>query len=317
MWAVDSWQFLSAVALDLLFGDPRGWPHIARFTGTLAAVSEKALAASVGRTILAGAWLWVGVCGGMLALYTVLHLLLVTLHPLLGWGLDIVVIYQAVAARDLDRHLREVIAPLLDGDLGAARGRLAMMVGRDTAHLDVGEISRAGVESVAESITDGIIAPLFWAVIAGAPGALIYRVANTLDSLVGHRDERYEEMGKVSARIDDCLSWIPARLTALLFWCWQPTLSLRAVAQEAALHASPNAGWGEAAMARVVGIRLGGENRYHGEIVIGPIFNPEGRIATPADLSQASAWMWKTMTLFSTLCFVVLTLRARHILHVY
>lgn len=245
----------------------------------------------------------------MLCGYAILYLLMLNLSPMLSWWLAIIVLYQTIAARDLHRHVREVIRPLSAGNLPLARQKLAMIVGRDTEKLDEADINRAGIESAAESITDGIFAPLFWTLIAGAPGALLYRVSNTLDSMVGHRDAKYERMGKVSALIDDLLSWIPARLTALMFWFWRPSLHLSVVAREARSHASPNAGWGESAMAHVMNVRLGGDNWYQGDRVSGPVFNPAGRSAQLPDLENALGWMWKTTGLFFILCLVGTCLR--------
>jgi adenosylcobinamide-phosphate synthase len=309
MWRIDPLQLTLAVLLDLLLGDPRGWPHIARATGSLAGPLESLCTSRLGRTVFSGAVLWMMVSGIMLGSYAVFYFALHALSPILGWWLGTLVIYQAAAARDLHGHVREVITPLSTGNLVFARQKLAMIVGRDTDQLDETEINRAGIEATAESISDGVVAPLFWAVVAGAPGALLYRVANTLDSLTGHRDAKYERVGKVSARIDDVLSWIPARLTALMFWLWRPSLPMRAVAGEAGLHASPNAGWGESAMARVLDVRLGGDNWYKGEQVAGPIFNPEGHTAQLSDIQAALSWMWKTTGLFFVLCLVGIYLR--------
>jgi len=309
MWRIDPWQLSIAVLLDLLLGDPRGWPHVARLTGALTLPFEAWMTSVMGRTVFSGALLWVAVCGVMLGGYAALYLLARGLNPVLSWWLAIIVIYQTIAARDLHRHIREIIRPLSSGNLPLARQKLAMIVGRDTEYLDEVEINRAGIESAAESITDGVLAPLFWAFVAGAPGALLYRVANTLDSLVGHRGAKYERVGKVSARIDDLLSWIPARLAALMFWFWRPSLRLSMVAREARAHASPNAGWGESAMAHVLNVRLGGDNWYQGDRVVGPVFNPAGRPAQIPDLRKALGWMWKTAGLFFILCLVGACLR--------
>ena len=206
MWRVDPSQILVAFVLDALLGDPRGWPHIARGAGWLSAACEKLLTARLPRSVALGAAFWALVAGTMLAIYTAAHRVCSMLNPLATRALETFVIYQAIAARDLTRHVKAVIVPRASGDLAAARSRLAWIVGRDTEALGEPGISRAAIESVAESTTDAVIAPLFWSCVAGAPGALLYRAANTLDSMVGHRTEAYEKFGKASARIDDVLN---------------------------------------------------------------------------------------------------------------
>jgi adenosylcobinamide-phosphate synthase len=136
------------------------------------------------------------------------------------------------------------------------------------------------------------VAPLFWSVIGGAPGALIYRTANTLDSIIGHRTEAYEKLGKTSARIDDLLNWLPARICALVLCLFRSPASWATVRREAVQHASPNAGWPEAALAYALGVRLGGCNFYDGECIELPVFNASGRVAAVADIRTSLTWMW-------------------------
>ena len=293
MWRVDPSQILAAIVLDALLGDPRGWPHVARGAGWLSAACEKLLTARLRRSVSLGVAFWTLVAGTMFALYAGAHRVCSALNPLAARILETLVIYQAIAARDLSRHVKAIIVPLADGDLATARNRLAWIVGRDTEALGESEISRAAIESVAESTTDAVIAPLFWSCIAGAPGALLYRAANTLDSIVGHRTDAYEKFGKPSARLDDILNWLPARICAGAFCVLSPTVRWRTIRREAATHASPNAGWGEAAMAYAIGVRLGGGNFYDGERVDGPIFNAPGRAAGPADIAPSLIWMWR------------------------
>jgi adenosylcobinamide-phosphate synthase len=207
--------------------------------------------------------------------------------------LETLVIYQAIAAMDLSRHVKAIIVPLANGKLIAARRRLAWIVGRDTEALSESEISRAAIESVAESTTDAVIGPLFWTFVAGAPGALLYRTANTLDSMVGHRTDAYEKFGKASARIDDALNWLPARICAGAFCLFRSAVRWKTIRREATAHASPNAGWSEAAMAYAIGVRLGGDNFYDGQRVHGPVFNAAGRAAAAADIASSLVWMWR------------------------
>jgi len=303
MWKIEPAQIVLAIALDLALGDPRGWPHVTRLAGRLSSACERLVTKLTGRTIFSGALFWVAVCGAMLALYFASRATLAVVSPRLAWVFDVAVIYQTLAAADLHRHVRAIFKPLRAGDLGAARARLAMIVGRDTAHLDESEICRATIESLAESTTDGFVAPLFWSVVGGAPGALLYRAANTLDSMVGHRDERYENFGKVSARADDVLSWIPARLCAAASEACRSFRDWRHIRREARAHASPNAGWSEAALAFALGVRLGGDNFYDGLRVRGPVFHANGRAASAGDISASLRWFWSVVALCSALLF--------------
>jgi len=293
MWRADPAQILAAIMLDLLVGDPRGWPHTTRLAGALSVRYEAFLTRRMQRSVLLGVVFWVLVTGTMFSIYVITYWLCARVGAGVAWLLNTLIIYQAIAVTDLHRHVQAVLQPLAAGDLAAARIQLARIVGRDTGTLSKPEISRATIESVAESLTDAIVAPLFWSVIGGGPGALVYRTANTLDSMVGHRTDIYEKFGKASARVDDLLNWVPARICAF-FWClFDPAGRWGVIRQEAIAHASPNAGWSEAAMAYALGVRLGGDNYYGGECVRGPIFNPSGRLAGTADISKSLTWMWR------------------------
>ena len=286
-------EIATAIGLDLLFGDPRDWPHITRLTGWISETYEKFLTKKAPRTVTLGVFFWFSAVGTLLVLYVFAR----RFCGLLGSGaefvLDTAIIYQALAARDLHCHAEAVLRPLLCHDLVEARKRLSWLVGRDTQSLDESEIARGVIESVAESLTDGIVGPLVWSMIGGAPGALVYRAANTLDSMVGHRTELYEDFGKASARADDFLNWLPARFCAFLFCLCKRENLLATIHAEAGGHASPNAGWGESAMAHVLGVRLGGENFYDGDLVKGPVFNAAGRRAGNEDIQESLNWMWR------------------------
>ncbi len=285
-------QIVAALTVDLVVGDPHGWPHIARCAGVLSAAYERWLTRHFSRNLLLGLIFWILVVGTVLAGYVIIRFICSLISPIATYVFDTLIIYQAVAARDLHKHAKTVLQALVSGDLSVARQRLSYLVGRDTRDLDAPEISRATIESVAESLVDGIVAPLFWAVVAGAPGALVYRTANTLDSMVGHRTPAYEKFGKTSAGIDDLLNWVPARICALIICFFRLPASWPKVQREAAAHASPNAGWPEAAMAHALGVRLGGTNFYDGEAVQGPIFNVSGRAATISDIKSSLSRIW-------------------------
>ena len=197
----------------------------------------------------------------------------------------------AVAGHGLADAALTVGAALEAGDLVAARAALPSLVGRDPSGLDAGAIARAVVESVAENTVDAVVAPACWAALAGAPGALGYRAANTLDAMVGHRSTRYAEYGWASARADDVANWVPARLTAVLVAVVRPgsaTAVARAVRRDAPAHPSPNSGVAEAAFAAALGLQLGGESRYGERIEVRPPLG-DGVAPAPADIARAVA----------------------------
>lgn len=259
------WIVLAAIAVDAAVGDPRWLPHPVVLMGRVATRLEAWLRRSRLPLKAAGVVLALALSAGSWAAARWLIRLASLAHPWLGVALEVWLFSTTLAARSLAEHALAVWRPLRAGDLEEARRCLGWIVGRDTETLDEVEISRAAVESVAESTCDGVIAPLFWGLIGGAPLAMAYRAANTLDSMVGHRDERYLEFGWASARLDDLLNLIPARLSALLLAA--AALSRRSLStalRDARLHPSPNSGWPEAAMAGALGVRLGGLNHYGG-----------------------------------------------------
>jgi adenosylcobinamide-phosphate synthase len=197
--------------------------------------------------------------------------------------------YVAVAGREL-RALAGVVGDaLMSADLQRARALLPGLVGRDVSGLDGCGMARAVVESVAENTVDAVVAPAWWAAIAGAPGALGYRAVNTLDAMVGYRNERYAHYGWASARLDDAMAFVPARVTAALVAAVRPRAASsvwQAVRTEAPAHPSPNAGVAEAAFAAALGLRLGGENRYGDRVEQRPVLG-HGRAAQPSDVARA------------------------------
>jgi adenosylcobinamide-phosphate synthase len=196
---------------------------------------------------------------------------------------------SAVAGRALGQAAHDVGRALDVGDLERARALLPALVGRDPSGLDEGELARAAVESVAENTVDAVVAPALWAAVAGAPGALGYRAVNTLDSMVGHRSARYANYGWASARLDDAVAWVPARLTAALVALVRPRAARpiwTAVRTQAPAHPSPNAGVAEAAFAAALGVRLGGRNRY-GERSEERVALGTGRATHPRDIDDA------------------------------
>lgn len=199
--------------------------------------------------------------------------------------------YVATSGKALHGAALDIGDALVGGDLDAARERLPHLVGRDPSGLDEKEIARAVVESVAENTTDAVVAPALWTVVAGAPGAFLHRAGDTLDSMVGYRNDRYARFGTAAARLDDALAWVPARATAGLVALVRPRQAREVwatVRADAAGHPSPNAGVAEAAFAAALGVQLGGTNRY-GDVVEHRAPMGSGRPVEPADIGAAVA----------------------------
>lgn len=210
-----------------------------------------------------------------------------------GWIGTIAIAAILLAGRSLYDHVRDVLNALRSEGIEAARQAVARLVGRDTVGLDEEGVARAAIESAAENVSDGLVAPAFWFLILGLPGLLAYKLVNTADSMIGHLSERHRDFGWAAARLDDAMNWVPARLSALLIGFGAlaervtPGTVLWAALSEAGRHASPNAGWPEAAMAAALGIRLGGPRAYDGETHHAPYFNASGRLAATGDIARA------------------------------
>lgn len=203
----------------------------------------------------------------------------------LGFALVVLAGTTGLAQRSLHDHVAAVAAPLAAGDLATARAKLAMIVGRDTAALDEAGIATAAIETLAESFCDGVVMPAFWFAVAGLPGLFAAKAINTADSMVGHRTPRFAAFGWASARADDGIAFLPARLAGVLI-CLAGRGGWAVMRRDARAHASPNAGWPEAAMAGVLGCRLGGPVSYDGEPALRPLMG-EGGAPTVADLDRA------------------------------
>ncbi|NWK96412.1 cobalamin biosynthesis protein CobD [Sphingobium lactosutens] len=205
-----------------------------------------------------------------------------------GWIALALLAWPALAQRSLHDHVRPVALALEAGDLPAARTAVGAIVGRDTQALDESGVARAAIESLAESYCDGVTAPFFWLLVCGLPGVWVYKAINTADSLIGHREERWRAFGWAAARTDDLLNLIPARLSGLLL-CLAGGGGWRILRRDARNHASPNAGWPEAAMAGALGVRLAGPIAYDGVLHPKPWIGGEGRQAGARDIRRALA----------------------------
>lgn len=217
-----------------------------------------------------------------------------------GWLLEGALCWPLVAARSMHDHVAAVARPLMAGDLVGARGAVAMIVGRDVSRADEAAVARAALESLAENTSDGVVAPLFWAVVGGLPGIAVYKAINTMDSMIGHRNERYALFGRIAARLDDGVNLPASRLTAALFaiaGSWRE--AWRAVRADARRHRSPNAGWPEAAMAGALGVRLSGPRAYGERVSDEPWLNGAARDPVATDLARGLAVYRRAMAVLA------------------
>ncbi|MEL7179064.1 MAG: adenosylcobinamide-phosphate synthase CbiB [Pseudomonadota bacterium] len=221
-----------------------------------------------------------------------------------GYILDVIVLAILLAQKSLIDHV-QAVGDALRLSLGDGRRSVAMIVGRDTKDMDASAVSRSAIESAAENLSDGVIAPIFWFAMAGLPGLLIYKITNTADSMIGYRTQKHAAFGWAAARLDDLLNLIPARLTALLIWTVTSRPNPKAIIKEAPLHCSPNAGWPEAAMAHGLDIALSGPRSYDGKVRDYPFVNADGeRTLGPDDIDRSVKVLWKTWALTLGLAFV-------------
>lgn len=276
------WMVLAAIVVDWIIGDPVRGTHPVLLIGKLISWLEKRLRQKeqtdrqqvrpvvlIGKGVL----LVVSVCGLSFGIMWLIGSIAFWIHPWLGYAVQIWFISTTLAIKGLKDSALLVYRPLQSGKLGEARKYVGYIVGRKTDELDEKEVTRAAVETVAENIVDAVISPLFYAFLGGAPFAILYRAANTLDSMVGYKNERYLYFGRASARWDDVLNWIPARLTgccivivSLIYPFASAKKSVLSTLTFAHLHPSPNSGIPESAVAGALGIQLGGVNDYGGKV---------------------------------------------------
>ena len=285
---MDPILLLAAVGLDLIFGDPRCLHHPVVYIGRFINFMETGLRGMLNNRYLAGILLCLTVllvAGGTTAIFLWMS---GEIHPLLQSAVAVYIAFTTLALRQLHKESHEVVALVEAGDLDNARRSLSLIVGRDTAHLSEEEILRACIETVAENTSDGVIAPMFYLFLGGPVLAMLYKATNTLDSMVGYRDDHFHEMGRASARLDDLLNLLPARLTGLLMVIaalpiglngWS---ALKVMLRDARKTSSPNSGFPESAAAGALGVQLGGPAVYFGEKVDKPTLGDPDRPVTVA-----------------------------------
>ena len=290
-----------ALLLDAAFGEPKAiwdrWPHPAVLMGRLVGWCDRRFNRGQGLrargTMVALGLVLLGLATGWL------------IHLLPDFGIvEILVLAILVAQKSLVDHVRAV-AGGLRRSLAEGRQAVAMIVGRDTAEMTGPDVARAAIESAAENLSDGVVAPIFWYLVLGLPGIVAYKLVNTADSMIGHMTPKYREFGWASARLDDVLNLIPARLTALLIALTHGWVDPKPILRDAPKHRSPTAGWPESALAPVLNVALSGPRSYNGVRKDFPWVWPEGRRDPgPDDIDAAADALWRVWA--ALLAFAVL-----------
>ena len=304
---MDHWLILLlALILDAFIGDPdwlwRRVPHPVVAFGKMIECVDKRLNDNADARMLERRG-FVAIIG-LVALVVIAGMAVSMVLDELGmFGglLEVIIIAVFLAQRSLSDHVVRVAHALERKGLVAGRNAVAMIVGRDVSQLDESGVSRAAIESLAENFSDGVVAPTFWYALLGLPGLFAYKLVNTADSMVGHMNERYRHFGCASAKLDDVLNWVPARISAILIALSRPVgfaQSLTLVRTDAPRHRSVNAGWPEAAMAATSGSALGGPRAYGPDTLSEPILNSAGRrVVTSKDILTCVSIFWAACVL--------------------
>ena len=298
--------------LDALLGDPRRIPHpvvaMGRAISWLEPRLRSAFPDSPAGKRGAGAVLALVLCAGSFGIAWAVIALADAIHPLLGFAVEAWLCYQALAACELRRQSMRVVRELACGGLPAARKAVGMIVGRDTAVLDEPGVLKAAVETVAENTADGVVAPLVYLMVGGAPLGMMYKAVNTMDSMVGYKNDRYLDFGRAAARTDDVLGFVPSRFAALCMVAAAPLAGLSARGawriwrRDRFKHASPNSAQTESAMAGALGVQLAGDAVYFGKLVEKPTMGDALRPVERDDVRRAN----KLMVLASVIALAIL-----------
>jgi adenosylcobinamide-phosphate synthase len=284
----------AAFILDVLLGDPKILPHPVIYMGKAISFFETRFRRYIKQPLVSGFFF-----AGSLILSTWLIAFITIkvsmgVHPVFGYGVQAILLFFCFSSKSLERAALAVLAALTEKDIETAREKVSRIVGRQTQHLDQTAITRASVETVAENFVDGFLSPLFFAVIGGVPWALAYKMVNTLDSMVGYKNDTYLYFGRAAARMDDVANFVPARLSVFIIAISSGLLSfksgmlaLKTGVFQGPLHKSPNAGYPEAAFSGALEIRLGGPNMYHGDLVEKPFIGKNFKDPENKKIKQA------------------------------
>ncbi len=308
--------FLGAYIVDIIVGDPRRFPHPVVIIGKFVGFWEGKIPSLVKGGFIdekkAGIILWFAVVAPTFFITWGIVEGCFFINSLFGAIIAILLASLTLATRSLYDESKAVLSALKSDNLEEARKSLSMIVGRDTKNLDEEEILRAVIETVSENLSDGIVAPMFYLALGGLPLAMAYKAVNTLDSMVGYKNDRYKDIGCFSARMDDIFNWIPARLTGLIIILAAFILRLnwrdswRIMRRDGRNHSSPNSGIPEAAVAGSLGIQLGGENRYFGEIASKPTIGDRINVVDRVDVKKTWAIMFASSLLMAVFCMTTL-----------
>jgi len=298
---------LSAWVLDLFVGDPARLPHPIVYYGKWIAAGERHLNKNTHRLAKGAVF---SICSILLSFL----IPAVILHYIHSWStiayilLNSILLFYCLAGTTLIREVRWVFLAL-DESLEKGRKQVARIVGRDTQNLTAQEVRKAALETLAENLSDGVIAPLFWFLLLGVPGALMYKMVNTLDSMIGYQNAKYKDFGCWAAHIDDAFNYIPARLTAFLMALVSGKKImplLKFIFKYSRCHASPNSGWPESALAGILNCRFGGPHNYFGEVFYKPYIGENERELTTEDMHTATSINRKAEILFVILSVLIL-----------
>ena len=296
--------------LDLVLGDPQGWPHIVRGIGGLISGLEKLLYPLKNKW-LGGALLVFFVLLVCAALPATLLCAAWRLSPWAYFALEAILCWQILALKSLKAESKKVYDELAKSDLPAARKAVSMIVGRDTTELDETGVTRAAVETVAENASDGVIAPLFYLSLGGAALGMLYKAINTMDSMIGYKNEKYMEFGRFAAKLDDAVNYLPARMSALLMLvmarlCGMDFKNARYIfKRDRYNHASPNSAQTEAVMAGALRVRLAGNAYYFGKLYEKPTIVDDLRPIEPKDILLAHRLLYASSFLMYLLALII------------
>ena len=308
--------FFFGFILDMIFGDPHGFPHPVRLMGGLISELEKRLLdmenRNPDRELKNGKLLAAAVLLSVSAVSAAVFIAAYFAHPILGACAEAFMTYQILAAKGLKSESMKVFDRLERDDLSGARKAVSMIVGRDTDNLDAEGVTKAAVETVAENTSDGVVAPMLYCAVGGPVLGLMYKAVNTMDSMIGYKNDKYLYFGRAAAKLDDAANFLPARISAvfMLFSAFIGGFdfknALRIYKRDRLKHSSPNSAHTEAVCAGALGVRLAGDAVYFGKAVKKPFIGEALRKIEPEDIRRANRLMYFTAWTAETVCILVM-----------